>query len=50
MHRSRLCNEYLRERANESKIAYNKQRNLERYHVKPKKVFRESRHKNYERQ
>ena len=38
------------ERANESKIAYNKQRNPERYHVKPKKVFRESRHKNYERQ
>ena len=28
MHRSRLRNKFLRERANESKIAYNKQRNI----------------------
>ena len=28
MHRSRLCNKFLRQRTNESKIAYNKQRNI----------------------
>ena len=28
MHRSRIRNKFLRERTNESKIAYNKQRNI----------------------
>ena len=51
MHRSRLHNKFLRERTNESKIAYNKQRNIcVTLLRKIKRLFCQSGHENYETQ
>ena len=51
MHRSRLRNKFLRERTNESKIAYNKQRNIcVSFTQNQKRLFCQSEYENYERQ
>ena len=52
MHRSRLRNKFLRKRTNESKIAYNKQRNIcvSLLHKTKTDYFFQTGHENYERQ